>query len=62
MPSQSGKQHRLMEAIAHGEKPRGGHGPSVAVAKEFVAADKAEHKHFAGSHKKKSKTQRAQLR
>jgi len=51
-----------MEAIAHGEKPRGGHGPSVAVAKDFVAADKAAHKHFAGSHKKKSKTQRAQLR
>jgi hypothetical protein len=31
-----------MEAIAHGAKPKGGHGPSKAVAKEFVAADKAK--------------------
>lgn len=28
-----------MEAIAHGAKPRSGKGPSVSVAKEFVAAD-----------------------
>lgn len=40
MPSKSAKQHRFMEAIAHGMKPRGGKGPSVAVAQEFVAADK----------------------
>jgi hypothetical protein len=39
MPSKSAKQHRFMEGIAHGMKPRGGKGPSVAVAKEFVAAD-----------------------
>jgi hypothetical protein len=48
MPDVSGKQHRFMEGIAHGMKPRGGKGPSVAVAQEFVQADKAEGKHFAG--------------
>lgn len=31
-----------MEGIAHGMKPRGGKGPSVAVAKEFVSADKGK--------------------
>lgn len=40
MPSVSRKQHNLMEMVAHGGKPRGKKGPSVAVAKEFVAADK----------------------
>lgn len=45
MPSVSGKQHRFMEGIAHGMKPKG-KGPSVAVAKEFVAADTG--KHFGG--------------
>ena len=40
MPSVSGKQHRYMEMIAHGGKPKGGKGPSKAVAKEFVNADK----------------------
>jgi hypothetical protein len=39
MPSVSAKQHRFMEGIAHGMKPKGGKGPSVAVAKDFVAAD-----------------------
>lgn len=29
-----------MEAIAHGMKPKGGKGPSKAVAQEFVDADK----------------------
>lgn len=42
MPSVSDKQHRFMEAIAHGWHKPGGGGPSVAVAKEFVAADKAK--------------------
>jgi hypothetical protein len=41
MPSKSPKQHRLMEAVAHGMKPKAG-GPSKAVAQEFVAADKAK--------------------
>ena len=39
MPSKSAKQHRFMEGIAHGMKTRSGKGPSVAVAREFVAAD-----------------------
>ena len=43
MPSKSGKQHRYMEMIAHGGKPRSGKGPSVAVAKEFVQADVGKH-------------------
>lgn len=37
MPATSGKQFRLMAAIAHGAKPQGGVGPSKEVAKEFVA-------------------------
>jgi hypothetical protein len=40
MPSKSAKQHRYMEMIAHGGTPYGGKGPSPAVAKEFVQADK----------------------
>lgn len=39
MPSKSGKQHRLMEMIAHGGHARG-KGPSMSVAKDFVAADR----------------------
>lgn len=53
MPSRSGKQHRLMQAVAHGMKPRGGKGPSMAVAKEFVAADKG--KSFAAPKKRANK-------
>lgn len=50
MPSSSQKQHRFMEAIAHGMKPRSGKGPSPSVAKEFVNADKVS-----GKYKKKRK-------
>ena len=39
MPSVSEKQRRLMAAVAHGWHKPGGGGPSVAVAKEFNAAD-----------------------
>lgn len=42
MPSKSAKQHRLMAMVAHGGKPRGGKGPSVAVAREFVEADRGK--------------------
>jgi len=42
MPSESKAQHNLMEARAHGAKLKGKGGPSVKVAKEFVAADKAK--------------------
>jgi hypothetical protein len=41
MPSVSPKQAKFMRAVAHGMKPRSGHGPSVAVAKEFMHADEA---------------------
>jgi len=37
MPSVSGKQHRAMEAAAHGKSTLG---IPKAVAQEFVAADK----------------------
>lgn len=40
MPSSSRKQHQYMEAIAHGWHPSEKKGPSPAVAKDFVAADK----------------------
>ena len=43
VPSKSGKQHRYMEMIANGGKPRSGKGRSVAVAKELVAADVGKH-------------------
>lgn len=41
MPSVSRAQQRMMQAIAHGAKPKSGKGPSKKVAKEFVAADHA---------------------
>lgn len=44
MPSKSAKQHRYMEAIAHGMKPRSKNAPSKKVAREFVAADKRKRK------------------
>lgn len=40
MPSKSKKQARLMRAVAHGWKPSRIKGPTRAVAKEFVKADK----------------------
>ena len=40
MPSTSKPQAKLMAAVAHGMKPKGGKGPSKAVAKEFNQADK----------------------
>jgi hypothetical protein len=42
MPSSSKKQHRFMEAIAHGWKPDKSHAPSKEVAKDFVDADKKQ--------------------
>jgi hypothetical protein len=46
MPSKSAKQHRFMEMIAHGGKPRKGKkGPSKKVAREFLAADRRRGKH-----------------
>jgi len=40
MPSKSKKQAKLMRAVAHGWKPSRIKGPTRAVAKEFVDADK----------------------
>ena len=40
MPSKTPKQAKLMRAVAHGFKPTKFKGPSMQVAKEFVAADK----------------------
>jgi hypothetical protein len=40
MPVKSKAQMRFMEGIAHGMTPRGGKGPSKAVAEEFVSATK----------------------
>jgi hypothetical protein len=42
MPSKTAKQAKFMRAVAHGFKPDRTKGPSKAVAKEFVAADKAK--------------------
>jgi hypothetical protein len=39
MPSKSGKQHRAMEAAAHGRSTLG---IPKSVGKEYVAADKAK--------------------
>lgn len=45
MPSASAKQHRFMQAIAHGWRPSGRKGPSQEVAREFVEADDAQGKY-----------------
>lgn len=44
MPSKSGKQAKLMRAVAHGFRPDRMKGPSKAVAKEFVKADQKKRK------------------
>ena len=48
VPSVSAKQHRFMEMIAHGGKPRAGAGPSQAVAQEFVQADEGARGKYQG--------------
>ena len=40
MPSKSPEQASLMRAVAHGWKKPGGGGPSQAVGKEFLEADR----------------------
>jgi len=42
MPSKSPAQARLMRAVAHGWKKPGGGGPTRAVAREFVNADRSK--------------------
>ena len=46
MPDVSQSQRRLMAGIAHGMKPRNKNAPSVAVAKDFLAADKKKGKNY----------------
>ena len=50
MPSKSKAQAHLMQAVAHGWKPPGAKKPPVpvAVAKEYVAADKGKSTRRAG--------------
>jgi hypothetical protein len=55
MPDVSQKQHNFMEGIAHGMTPRGGKGPSPGVAREFIAADKAEGKFTSDPHHHKAR-------
>lgn len=54
MPSQSPAQARLMQAVAHGWKKPGGGGPSKAVAREFVAADRGKMERLKGRAKTSS--------
>lgn len=41
-PFRSEKQRKFFEAIAHGMKPKGGKGPSKAVARKFIQDSKRE--------------------
>jgi hypothetical protein len=54
MPSTSGKQHRLMEMVAHNPAAAKRVGIPQKVGKDFVQADQAAGKHFKGP-KKRSK-------
>ena len=42
MPSESGKQHRLMEMVAHDPAKAKAAGVPQSVGKDFVAADKGK--------------------
>lgn len=53
MPSVSGKQHRLMEMVAHNPQAAKRLGIKQSVGKDFVEADKAAGKHFKGKKSKK---------
>jgi hypothetical protein len=54
MPSKSQAQHNYMEMLAHGGKSNKGKGPSKAVAREFVAADKGRSSKRLPKHVRKS--------
>ena len=51
MPSKSGKQHRLMEMVAHNPAAAKRVGIKQSVGRDFVAADKAT-AHKGHGHKK----------
>jgi len=53
MPSKSGKQHRLMEMVAHNPAAAKRVGIPPNVGREFVQADKSAGKHFRGPKKPK---------
>lgn len=53
MPSQSGKQHRLMEMVAHDPAAAKRVGVPQSIGKDFVEADKSAGKHFKGKSKAK---------
>lgn len=55
MPSKSGKQHRLMEMVAHDPTAAKRVGIKPSVGRDFVEADKAEGKHFPGKSKSKQR-------
>lgn len=48
MPSKSGKQHRLMEMVAHDSAAAKRVGIPVSVGRDYVDADKSAGKHFRG--------------
>lgn len=52
MPSKSGKQHRAMEAAAHGKSTIG---IPKSVGKDFAKADAAKAHHHGKGHKPKHK-------
>ena len=51
MPSKSGKQHRLMELVAHNPAAAKRLGIKQSVGRDFEQADKG--RHFAGKRKRK---------
>ena len=53
MPSRSGRQHRLMEMVAHNPAAAKRVGVPQSVGKEYVAADKKTGHVFSGRKKKK---------
>lgn len=55
MPSKSGKQHRLMEMVAHDPSAARREGIPQNVGRDYVEADKSAGKHFRGAKKKSSK-------
>lgn len=56
MPSKSGKQHRLMEMVAHDPGAAKQVGIPRSVGEDFVKADQSEGKRFKGP--KKARKQR----
>lgn len=63
MPSVSAPQHRFFEMVAHDPAAARRVGVPQSVGREFVEADQAAGKHFAGpKHKRREMLARALLR